>query len=64
MKLEAAFNAPVLEAYSMTEAAHQMTSNPLMGVRKGGTVGVGQNVEVAVLDERCRCDCIGTYCAC
>ncbi|KDE06250.1 hypothetical protein MVLG_03409 [Microbotryum lychnidis-dioicae p1A1 Lamole] len=28
-KVEKAFNAPVLEAYAMTEAAHQMTSNPL-----------------------------------
>jgi oxalate---CoA ligase len=27
--LEAAFGAPVLEAYGMTEAAHQMASNPL-----------------------------------
>src|SRR5207344_607928 len=27
--LEAAFGAPVLEAYGMTEAAHQMSSNPL-----------------------------------
>lgn len=28
-ELEKAFNAPVLEAYAMTEGAHQMTSNPL-----------------------------------
>ena len=28
-QLEATFNAPVLEAYSMTEASHQMTSNPM-----------------------------------
>lgn len=50
--LEKAFNAPVLEAYAMTEAAHQMTSNPLPpGKRKPGTVGVGQGVEVVILDE-------------
>ncbi|KAN0085203.1 peroxisomal-coenzyme A synthetase [Elaphomyces granulatus] len=50
--LEKAFNAPVLEAYAMTEAAHQMTSNPLPpGKRKPGSVGIGQGVEVKILDE-------------
>ncbi|RUS22101.1 hypothetical protein BC937DRAFT_90432, partial [Endogone sp. FLAS-F59071] len=50
--LESAFKAPVLEAYSMTEATHQMTSNPLPPKsRKPGSVGLGQGVEVAVLDE-------------
>ncbi|KAL9078073.1 MAG: hypothetical protein Q9157_003012 [Trypethelium eluteriae] len=49
--LEAAFRAPVLEAYAMTEAAHQMTSNPLPpGRRIPGSVGVGQGVEVKILD--------------
>lgn len=50
--LEAAFKAPVLEAYAMTEASHQMTSNPLpsKGKRKPGSVGIGQGVEVAILD--------------
>ena len=28
-ELESKFGAPVLEAYGMTEAAHQMSSNPL-----------------------------------
>ena len=38
--LEAAFGAPVLEAYGMTEAAHQMASNPLPpAARKPGSVG-------------------------
>ncbi len=51
-QLEEAFGAPVLEAYAMTEAAHQMTSNPLPPAqRKPGTVGVGQGVEVRILDE-------------
>lgn len=51
-ELEKAFNAPVLEAYAMTEAAHQMTSNPLPpGKRKPGTVGIGQGVEVRILDQ-------------
>ena len=50
-QLEEAFKAPVLEAYAMTEAAHQMTSNPLPPAkRKPGTVGVGQGVEVRILD--------------
>ncbi|KAK4147945.1 uncharacterized protein C8A04DRAFT_33521 [Dichotomopilus funicola] len=51
--LEQTYNAPVLEAYAMTEAAHQMTSNPLpsVGPRKPGTVGLGQGVEVVILSE-------------
>jgi acyl-CoA synthetase (AMP-forming)/AMP-acid ligase II len=50
--LEKAFNAPVLEAYAMTEAAHQITSNPLPpGKRLPGSVGVGQGVEVKILDQ-------------
>lgn len=52
-KLNSTFRAPVLEAYAMTEAAHQMTSNPLpeFGAAKAGTVGLPQNVRVATLDE-------------
>ncbi|WFD21775.1 oxalate--CoA ligase [Malassezia equina] len=51
--LEDALGAPVLEAYAMTEAAHQMTSNPLPPAkRKPGTVGIGHGVEVKVLNER------------
>ncbi|MEW6450486.1 MAG: AMP-binding protein [Pseudomonadota bacterium] len=46
------FAAPVLEAYSMTEAAHQMTCNPLgPGRQKRGTVGVAAGPDVAVMDE-------------
>jgi acyl-CoA synthetase (AMP-forming)/AMP-acid ligase II/thioesterase domain-containing protein len=48
--LERALGIPVIEAYGMTEAAHQMTSNPLPpGVRRPGTVGVPAGPEVAVL---------------
>lgn len=51
-ELEKSFNAPVLEAYAMTEAAHQMTSNPLPpGKRQPGSVGLGQGVEVKILDQ-------------
>ena len=51
-ELEKTFHAPVLEAYAMTEAAHQMTSNPLPhnGKRQPGSVGLGQGVEVKILD--------------
>ena len=49
--LETAFGAPVLEAYGMTEAAHQMASNPLPPAeRKPGSVGRGTNVEVSIMD--------------
>lgn len=53
-RLEATFKAPVLEAYAMTEASHQMTSNPLpkYGDRRPGTVGVAQRVEVTILNEQ------------
>ena len=51
-ELEKVFNAPVLEAYAMTEAAHQMTSNPLPpGKRQPGSVGIGQGVEIRILDQ-------------
>jgi len=50
--LEARFGAPVLEAYGMTEASHQMTSNPLPpGFRSPGTVGSGTGVKIAIMDE-------------
>ncbi|MBI3680039.1 MAG: AMP-binding protein [Acidobacteria bacterium] len=50
-KMEQVFDVPVLEAYGMTEAAHQMCSNPLPpGVRKPGSVGPGAGVGVAILD--------------
>jgi acyl-CoA synthetase (AMP-forming)/AMP-acid ligase II len=49
--LEKTFQAPVLEAYAMTEAAHQMTSNPLPPAKRiPGSVGVGQGVEVRIVD--------------
>ena len=49
--LEAIFGVPVVEAYGMTEAAHQIASNPLPpGVRKAGTVGRATGLEIAILD--------------
>lgn len=51
-RLEATFQAPVLESYGMTEATHQMTSNPLPpAARKAGMVGYGFGVAVGVMDE-------------
>jgi acyl-CoA synthetase (AMP-forming)/AMP-acid ligase II len=48
--LETAFGAPVLEAYGMTEAAHQMTSNPLPPAnRKPGSVGCGTDVRIGII---------------
>lgn len=50
--IEERFEVPILEAYGMTEAAHQMASNPLPpGPRKAGSVGRGTAVEIAILDE-------------
>jgi oxalate---CoA ligase len=53
-QLEERFGAPVLEAYGMTEAAHQMSSNPRpdAGARKPGSVGRGTGVEIIILDEQ------------
>ncbi|WAP68965.1 acyl--CoA ligase [Jiella pelagia] len=49
-ELEKTFDCPVIEAYGMTEASHQMTSNLLPpGARKPGSVGVAAGPEVAVL---------------
>ncbi|MGH8678444.1 MAG: acyl--CoA ligase [Burkholderiales bacterium] len=50
-ELEAVFGAPVIESYGMTEAAHQMASNPLPpAIRKPGTVGVAGGPQVCVID--------------
>ena len=50
-QLEATFGVPVIEAYAMTEAAHQMCSNPLPPrARKAGCVGPAAGPEVAIMD--------------
>jgi acyl-CoA synthetase (AMP-forming)/AMP-acid ligase II len=52
MALEAAFGVPVIESYGMTEAAHQMTSNPLPPKKRfPGSVGVAAGPKVAIMDE-------------
>jgi acyl-CoA synthetase (AMP-forming)/AMP-acid ligase II len=49
--LEEVFGIPVVEAYGMTEAAHQMASNPLPPApRKPGSVGLPAGPEIAILD--------------
>ena len=54
-QLEDVFQAPVISAYGMTEAAHQIASNPLPpGSRKLGSVGCASGVEIAILDDRGR----------
>jgi acyl-CoA synthetase (AMP-forming)/AMP-acid ligase II len=51
-QLEERFGAPVLEAYGMTEAAHQMASNPLPPApRLPGSVGQGSGVRIGIMDE-------------
>ena len=51
-ELEDTFSVPVIESYGMTEAAHQMASNPLPpSSRKPGTVGPAAGPEVAIMDE-------------
>jgi acyl-CoA synthetase (AMP-forming)/AMP-acid ligase II/acyl carrier protein len=50
--LEQAFGVPVIESYGMTEAAHQISSNPLPPrARKPGSVGLAAGPEVTILDE-------------
>ena len=49
-ELEDVFGAPVVEAYGMTEAAHQMASNPLPP-RARKPVGVAAGPEIAVMAE-------------
>ncbi len=51
-KLAEAFGAPVIEAYGMTEAAHQMTSNPLPPkAQKPGAVGLAAGPMVRIAHE-------------
>jgi acyl-CoA synthetase (AMP-forming)/AMP-acid ligase II len=50
LELEAAFSCPVLESYGMTEAAHQMASNPLPPhARKPGSVGIAAGPDIAIM---------------
>ncbi len=49
-ELEEVFKAPLIESYGMTEACHQMASNPLPpAVRKPGSVGLAAGPEVGIM---------------
>jgi oxalate---CoA ligase len=49
---EQSFELPLVEAYGMTEAAHQMASNPLPpGERRAGSVGQPTGTRIAILDD-------------
>jgi acyl-CoA synthetase (AMP-forming)/AMP-acid ligase II len=51
-QLESRFGAPVIEAYGMTEASHQMASNPLPPApRRPGTVGTGTGVRIGIMTD-------------
>ncbi len=51
--VEEAFGVPVIESYGMTEAAHQMASNPLPPrPHYAGSVGIAAGPEVAIMDEQ------------
>ena len=51
-ELEKIFGAPLIESYGMTEAAHQMASNPLPPAKRiPGSVGIAAGPEVAIMDD-------------
>jgi len=51
-ELESVFKTPVIESYGMTEASHQMASNPLPPQkRKPGSVGIAAGPKVAIMNE-------------
>lgn len=51
-EMERVWRAPVIESYGMTEAAHQMASNPLPPhERKPGSVGTAAGPEISIMDE-------------
>jgi acyl-CoA synthetase (AMP-forming)/AMP-acid ligase II len=50
-RAEHEYGAPMLEAYGMTEASHQMTANPLPpAARIPGSVGVPAGTEIRIVD--------------
>lgn len=50
-KMEDLFGVPLVEAYGMTEASHQMSSNPLPPQnRKPGSVGPATGIRISIMD--------------
>ena len=52
-RFERTTGVPVVETYGMTEAASQITANPLRGPRKKGSVGIAVGSEVQVRIDAC-----------
>jgi len=51
-RAEAAYAVPMLEAYGMTEASHQMASNPLPPAERiPGSVGVATGTKIGIADK-------------
>jgi acyl-CoA synthetase (AMP-forming)/AMP-acid ligase II len=51
-EIEEIFGAPLIESYGMTEAAHQMASNPLPPRKRiAGSVGIAAGPQVAIMDD-------------
>jgi acyl-CoA synthetase (AMP-forming)/AMP-acid ligase II len=54
-RLEAYLGVPLLEAYGMTEASHEMAANPLPPARRVfGSVGVPTGAEIRIVDKEGR----------
>ncbi len=52
LEMEDKFGVPVLEAYGMTEASHQMSSNPLPPEKRiPGSVGRGTGVSISIMND-------------
>jgi acyl-CoA synthetase (AMP-forming)/AMP-acid ligase II len=51
-RFEALFQTPLVEAYGMTEASHQMASNPLPPAeRRPGSVGLPTGTDISILND-------------
>ena len=54
-ELERVFQTPLIESYGMTEAAHQMASNPLPPARRiPGSVGLAAGPQIGIMDTQGR----------
>ncbi|MGH2858287.1 MAG: AMP-binding protein [Solirubrobacteraceae bacterium] len=54
-RVESLIGVPLLQAYGMTEASHQMATNPLPpGDRRAASVGLATGIEIAILDDEWR----------
>jgi len=51
-RIEGILDVPLLEAYGMTEAAHQMSTNPLPPKpHKAGSVGLASGIRISIMDK-------------